>query len=234
MLKDFIKNFEGIVFDLNGTILKDEFLWHQLLEDVFGDEIISFPKYYGKAGLTLKDNIDLILEGNTFKNKADLDIYYKSLVTKYFQKLDPSYIAPGFIEFATEMRRLGKRMALATNADKYITQTVIGKLDLTSYFEFMLTSEDVANPKPAPDIFEYSVVRFGLPKSKVLVFEDSLVGNYSAEQAGLERFIIIPDNLNESDYGSNTKYFFKDYYEIIRHLDSSPQEYLYNMFEGIQ
>jgi len=233
MLKDFINSFEGIVFDLNGTIIQDELLWHQLYEDVFGNEIISFPKFYGKTGFTLKDNIDLIIDGNTFRNKADADIYYRSITTKYFQKIDATYITPGFLEFATQMRRLGKRMSLATNSDKYISQTVVGKLDLTSFFEFVLTSEDVARPKPAPDIFEYSVARFGLPKKKVLVIEDSLVGNYSAEQAGLERFIIIPDNLNEFDYGSNTRYFFKDFYEITQLLDTSPQEYLYNMFEGV-
>jgi len=233
MLKDFINSFEGIVFDLNGTIIQDELLWHQLYEDVFGNEIISFPKFYGKTGFTLKDNIDLIIDGNTFRNKADADIYYRSITTKYFQKIDDSYITPGFLEFATQMRRLGKRMSLATNSDKYISQTVVGKLDLTSFYEFVLTSEDVARPKPAPDIFEYSVARFGLSKKKVLVIEDSLVGNYSAEQAGLERFIIIPDNLNEIDYGSNTRYFFKDFYEITQLLDTSPQEYLYNMFEGV-
>jgi len=233
MLKDFISSFEGIIFDLNGTVIQDEFLWHQLNEEVFGKEIISAPKFYGKAGFTLKDNIDLILDGNIFRNKAEADVYYRSLTSKYFQKIDNSYITPGFVEFATEMRRLGKRMSLATNSDKYISQTVIGKLDLTSFFEFILTSEDVANPKPAPDIFDYSVARFNLPKKKVLVIEDSLVGNYAAEQAGLERFIIIPDNLNEAEYGSNTKHFFKDFYEITQLLDTSPQDYLYNMFEGV-
>jgi HAD superfamily hydrolase (TIGR01509 family) len=230
MYKDFFDKFECIVFDLNGTIIQDEVLWSLIYKEVFASEILSDYPYYGERGLTLKDNIDLILSSNDFNSKASSDVYYKTITSKYFQRLDKSRITPGFLEFVNTMINLNKRMALVSNSDSYITKTTLSNLQLTHYFEFVLTSDDVINPKPAPDIYEYAVMKFGVSKEKVLVFEDSLIGNFSAEKAGLERMIILPENLEPIDYGSNTEHFIENFNEINPYVDVDPEDYIMGIF----
>lgn len=230
MYKDFFDQFDCIIFDLNGTIIQDEVIWGLIYKEVFAEEILSDYPYYGEHGLTLRDNIDLILNSNEFNTKADSEVYYKAITSKYFQRIDKSRITFGFLDFVNKMINQSKRMALVSNSDSYITKTTLATLNLTHYFEFVLTSDDVVNPKPAPDIYEYAVLKFGVPKEKILVFEDSLVGNFSAEKAGLERMIILPENLEEIDYGSNTEHFIKNFNEINPYVDVDPEEYLLDTF----
>ena len=231
MYKDFFDKFDCIIFDLNGTIIQDEVLWGMIYKEVFANEILSDNPYYGQHGLTLRDNIGLILQNNEFNVKADPEVYYKAITSKYFQRLDKSRITLGFLEFVNKMINMNKRMGLVSNSDSYITKTTLATLELTHYFEFVLTSNDVINPKPAPDLYEYAILKFGEPKEKILVFEDSLVGNYAAEKAGLERMIILPENLEEIDYGSNTEHFIENFLEINPYIDVDPEEYLLETFD---
>jgi putative hydrolase of the HAD superfamily len=230
MYKEFFDKFECIIFDLNGTIIQDEVLWGLIYKEVFAEEILSDYPYFGEQGLTLRDNIELILKGNEFRSKADADVYYKIITTKYFERIDKSRLTEGFNDFINKMINLNKRMALVSNSDSYITKTTLATLELTHFFEFVLTSDDVLNPKPSPEIYELAVEKFGVKKNKILVFEDSLVGNYSAEKAGLERMIILPENLEEIDYGSDTEHFIENFIEINPYIDISPEDYILESF----
>jgi len=230
MYKELFDDVECIIFDLNGTIIQDEILWYLTYREVFKDEILSDYPNYGERGLTLKDNINLILSSNELRSKADPEVYYKIITTKYFEKLDKSRITDGFLEFLNKMINMNKRMALVSNSDNYITKTTLATLNLTHYFEFILTSDDVESPKPAPEIYDLAISKFGVSKDKILVFEDSLVGNYAAETAGLERIIILPEDLEEIDYGSNTQHFIDNFNEINPYIDISPEDYIIDSF----
>jgi HAD superfamily hydrolase (TIGR01509 family) len=56
---------------------------------------------------------------------------------------------------------------------------------LTEVFEVVVTSDDVEQSKPAPDIYRLVCERLGLDPAEVLALEDSSAGVASAKAAGL-------------------------------------------------
>lgn len=61
------------------------------------------------------------------------------------------------------------------------------KAKVESYFgERTFSSEQVARPKPAPDVYLMAMERIGLPIDQLLVIEDSVSGVTAAVAAGLE------------------------------------------------
>ncbi len=61
---------------------------------------------------------------------------------------------------------------------------VLSRFDLEPRFEFVLTSDEVTNGKPHPEIYLTSAVRLGVSPDEMLVLEDSENGCRSAAAAG--------------------------------------------------
>jgi HAD superfamily hydrolase (TIGR01509 family) len=61
----------------------------------------------------------------------------------------------------------------------------LGTARLAEVFAVIVTSDDVAASKPAPDIYLLVCERLGIPPADVLALEDSSAGVSSAKAAGL-------------------------------------------------
>ena len=82
---------------------------------------------------------------------------------------------------------------MATSASKDLMDFNFSRSDLSqSEFEFILTLNDVKNPKPDKEIYQKACEKFNLLPSECLAIEDSLVGATSALNAGCV-VALIPD-----------------------------------------
>lgn len=66
----------------------------------------------------------------------------------------------------------------------------------------VFSSEQVAHPKPAPDVYLLAIQQIGLPKDRLLVIEDSVSGVQAALAAGLEVIGFLGASHIASDHGS--------------------------------
>lgn len=91
---------------------------------------------------------------------------------------------PGALELlaALEAARIPK--AIATSSGRKFTDIVLGAFELQPRFEFILTSEDVVNGKPDPEVYRTAAARFGIPATDMMVLEDSQNGCLAAVAAG--------------------------------------------------
>ena len=230
MFKNFFDGYEAIIFDLDGTIVNDEFVWDQSLINVFSKEIISSNPYYGERGQNLSLKIQTILMNNTFRSSLAFDSYYRLVLNDFSNNIEQVSVTPGFEEFATFLKNKGKRLLLATNSDFEITSRIIQGLKLNDYFDQIITADDISLPKPAPEIYELAIEKLQLDKSKVVVFEDSINGVLAAEEAGLNVLILLPNEFKPSDYGSKQRVFIEDFETITDNLDSDADTYILEFF----
>ncbi len=84
-------------------------------------------------------------------------------------------------------------MGIVTSSQRIHFAAIHEKSGLLSYFEFVLTREDFANAKPAPDGYREGLRRRGLPAKECLAVEDSERGLVSARAAGLE-CVVVPNS----------------------------------------
>lgn len=89
----------------------------------------------------------------------------------------------------------GIRMACCSNSIRSTVISSLEKLVPLSYFSVILSNEDVANPKPNPDIYIRAIELLGVSTGSVIVFEDSIVGKEAARRAGL-RVVDIVDAMD--------------------------------------
>ncbi len=79
----------------------------------------------------------------------------------------------------------GVKSTVATSSNAEMLDYAKGAFRLPEVFDMIITSNDVKNPKPAPDIFLEAAKRFGVEPSECLVVEDSQNGVLAAKAAGM-------------------------------------------------
>jgi beta-phosphoglucomutase-like phosphatase (HAD superfamily) len=77
-------------------------------------------------------------------------------------------------------------MAVASGGTQRIILQVLDHLGIRHLFNAVVTSEDVVNQKPAPDIFLEAARRIGVPPRECRAYEDTELGMKAIRAAGME------------------------------------------------
>lgn len=105
-----------------------------------------------------------------------------------------AHFRPGVERLLEEARSRGLKLALASTTSIPNTEALLlANLDTRGLemFTAIVGGEEVANRKPAPDIYQMALDRLGLPARNCVAFEDSPNGLKSALSAGL-RVVVTP------------------------------------------
>jgi len=98
---------------------------------------------------------------------------------------DETLVAPGLYAFFAELRAANVQIALSTLGSRKRMNAVIEMFELAHWLDIAVCREDVARPKPAPDLFLSVAAALGVAPSQCVVIEDSAPGILAARSAGM-------------------------------------------------
>ena len=95
-------------------------------------------------------------------------------------------VLPGVAALIENGRRLGYRLGVASNSTADWVVPNLERLDLRKFFGTVCTVDQVARPKPQPDVYVGALAELGVATAAgSYAFEDSLPGVQAAKAAGL-------------------------------------------------
>jgi HAD superfamily hydrolase (TIGR01509 family) len=182
-----IGRFRAVVFDMDGLLLDTEVLWQRAEEELFrrhGDRFTQADKL-AVMGTSFEMTARYFAGrlGRSEEHGTELVDELGELMHGLLQKEVSS--RPGAVELVARLRADGVRLALASNSSRFLVETALATAGLTDAFEAIVTSDDVAQAKPAPDIYLLACARLGIEPAEALALEDSAPGIEAAKAAGL-------------------------------------------------
>ena len=186
---------EAVIFDLDGLLIDSEPVWQKayirfltvnnLKEDLSVESVRKGMGLREIIKLSKKDVSDDELERLLGNLRA---IFYEMFFeSAHFKLLD------GAEELIKSMHGC-YQLAVATGGhtrDK--CSQILKNLRIDGYFDVVVSSDDVEEGKPAPDVYIYTAEKLGVESAKCLVLEDSINGVLSARAAQAEVFGVNPD-----------------------------------------
>ena len=176
---------QGLIFDCDGT-LADTMPWHwrawQAIAARYGFE---FPrdKFYALGGVPSRDIVKLLCaeQGLTLNSLAvarEKEAAYLPLIAQ----VEPINVVIGIAR-----ENFGRiPLAVASAGTRRTTEQVLDRLGIRDLFQAIVTNEDVAHAKPAPDIFLEAARRLGVPPQSCRAYEDTDLGLRAIRAAGME------------------------------------------------
>lgn len=210
-----MNNVSLVIFDMDGLLVNSE----------RGMWLVNEKRAIEELGYKFDEKLITSLMG------ASVAIYKKTIVDfygpdfpidKYYQMVfDYNTImidnkeltlmkrAKEFLDFLKEQNI---PMCIATSTEKNNAYKILNSLNLTNYFDYIVTGDEVENGKPSPDI--YLKALRNTDKEKALIFEDGHNGARAAIASGV-RLVLVPDIAYLSDQDK------KEAFEVINNLNEA-------------
>jgi HAD superfamily hydrolase (TIGR01509 family) len=188
--------FDAVIFDCDGTLVHSMPLhfeaWCEALSMHGAANIFKEDVFYAMGGRPTKD---IVVEINDeYGLKLDPEKVAFSKREAFLRKLGQLELIDEVAAFAESLR--GKLpMAIATGGTRLVIEKTLQAVGVSDLFEEVITADDVANGKPAPDIFLKAAQMLGVKPERCLVLEDAPAGVMAGQLAGMT-VISIPAPLN--------------------------------------
>lgn len=179
------KNVKGLIFDLDGTIantMQNHFLsWREAVSP-YG---IEFTSALFKSLTGTPRDATIIKLNELFGTKMD-PIEVGSIKGATFKKL--VHQTKEITVVADVVRKYHNilPMSIGTGSTKNGAKKTLEVIDMSHFFEIVITSNDIENPKPHPETFLTCAELMKVNPTDCIVFEDGILGMQAAKTAGMQ------------------------------------------------
>ncbi|PIB35540.1 hypothetical protein BFP72_09125 [Reichenbachiella sp. 5M10] len=179
---------EAILFDMDGVIIDSEPICREVVDEMLHERGVAITADIHNTYVGQKTSVmwkDFILR---FAWQED----YRSLTEesdhRYLTYIEERSLAPiaGILDLLEHFQSLHKKMIVASSATGYNIRLVLDKFGISKYFTGYVSSDEVKQAKPNPDIFLLAAERLGLKAHQCVVIEDSHNGILAAQAAGMQ------------------------------------------------
>lgn len=190
---------EAVVFDMDGVLVDSETYWMKSRQDFAyalgkvwteDDQRHVMGRSTHEWGYAMKSRLDIAMPVDEIV--ADIK---QRVIAQYQQRLP---VLPGAVE-AVRMAAARYRVALASGSPKEIIQRVLHLTQLDSYFQVVISGDEIRRGKPAPDIYMESLRRLDVHPQHALGIEDSANGLRALKATGMVSVAVLNPTFPLSD-----------------------------------
>jgi beta-phosphoglucomutase-like phosphatase (HAD superfamily) len=198
---------QAVIFDMDGLMLDTEPLykraWQRASAELGYD--LDDPAYATLLGRPTADCETALVE--RFGSMFPLDDFRARWSELWHRAATGGGILtkPGLFEFLAFLEERGLPVGVATSSGAEHTEFSLRETDLLRHFPVVVTGDQVARGKPAPDIYIEVARQLRVEPARCVALEDSEAGVLAASRAGMMT-LMIPDSAHPSDVAAQAAF----------------------------
>jgi beta-phosphoglucomutase family hydrolase len=178
------KNYAGLIFDLDGTLINSMPFHVVAWEKVCAEHGFKIDPQliYDMGGVSSRDVVTY------FKNQGhevgDIDAFVERKVELYREKIHEVKLFPKVLAILKEAHERGIKIAVGSGTQLKNAEDILRIHGLLDTVDAIVTAEMVQRHKPYPDTFLLCAKKMELQVSQCVVFEDGPLGVKAALAGG--------------------------------------------------
>jgi HAD superfamily hydrolase (TIGR01509 family) len=187
--------FQAVVFDLDGTLVDTEVVWHEAEDQLVRarGHVYTLDAREHLIGMRIDDGLTRLKQHYGFTDSVPdlIDELNRNLMTLLDQQ--GVRTIPGVekvIDWVVEQKL---PRAIASAAPDFLIEDIVHRLGWDEIFKIRCSCDYEANGKPAPDVYLTAARRLGIAPERCLALEDTINGARAAVAAGMTCYA-VPDH----------------------------------------
>ncbi|MAE31591.1 MAG: HAD family hydrolase [Verrucomicrobiales bacterium] len=176
---------EGLIFDCDGTVVDTMPIHYAAWCSTTVKHGLEFPeeRFYALGGVSPFEVLRMLSKEQGVEIDAEAVTFQKE--ARYMELIADAVEIPEVMQIVREHH--GKLpMAIASGGTHETVEGILQHCGIRHYFDAIVTSQDVQNPKPAPDTFLEAARRIKVAPEKCRAYEDADMGIKAIIAAGME------------------------------------------------
>ncbi|MCK4952914.1 HAD family phosphatase [Candidatus Bathyarchaeota archaeon] len=198
--------FDAIIFDWDGTLADTKLVvvnsFQKVLQEIGCKVSHGFlEKQMGIGARNMFKNA--LKAANIPFDERMVDKLVKKKIKIQMELIEKVSLFEGVVELLGDLQNKVK-IGLATMSNRRVIDKLLKEKGIRKYFDYVITADDVIQPKPNPEIFINCAIKLNCQPEKCVVVEDSIFGVKAAKEAKM-KCIAIPagaysvEELNEEE-----------------------------------
>ena len=187
---------EALIFDFDGVIIDTETPAYETWQEVFNANNAKLDRSIWQriiGGGAEKFDAYQHLE-ETLGARLSSDAIKMARRARYEAIVRSSPLLPGVVDYIQDAHTLGLKIGVASSSNRDWVEGHLAERDLLGLFHCVITSDDVENIKPNPDIYLAAMSRLNISPDRAVAIEDSFNGIVAAKMAGMN-CVAIPNQM---------------------------------------
>jgi HAD superfamily hydrolase (TIGR01509 family) len=179
------RRFDAVIFDMDGVIADSEPVYGEMFNTMMAPlgHHIDEPLLRQLMGHGMRETWEILDAHFHIENLEEVIARYDAALPGALSQVHETL--PGVREVIAAVRERGLSLGLGSSAKRAWIEALLGGVGLTREFPLLVTAEDVAHAKPAPDIYQRVAELMGVSPAGCLVIEDTPAGVASGKSAGM-------------------------------------------------
>lgn len=187
--------FSCVIFDIDGTLTNTNELifasFNHITQRHLG-KTFAPREIIGFFGPPEEGAIERLLGSDQVPAAMDeLCMFYKSMHGKM------AHLHPGIVDVLTHLRERGIKLAVFTGKGLRTASITLDEFNLTSFFDVVISGNDVENHKPDPEGIQKVISKFSLVPGEVLMVGDSVSDVLASRGAGVKVAAVLWDSYDK-------------------------------------
>jgi len=207
--------FEGIIFDMDGTLVDSEIIWQRAEQAVFERRGLVYNDAVRERviGLRLDEFFDYLI--NFYGLNESVEALSAELQAELVHCIDQIERKPGAQEIIDYAAAAGVPFCIASSSPLSVIEAVVEAQGWADKITRFYSADEVAAGKPAPDIYLYACEQLGVDPTACLALEDSPNGARAAVAAGMT-CAVVPDYHSRPDqFVDITPHVYASLYDVL-------------------
>ncbi|MEV0909922.1 HAD family hydrolase [Streptomyces hokutonensis] len=183
----------SVIFDLDGTLVDSEPNYYEATRQTLAEHGVpdfTWSQHERFVGISTQETLALLKERYGLKTPveellAETNSHYLALART------ATHAYPEMRKFVELLAAEGVPMAVASGSSPEAIEAILTGTGLDAVLRTVVSADEVAQGKPAPDVFLEAARRLGAAPADCVVLEDAAPGAAAAHAAGM-RCIAIP------------------------------------------
>jgi HAD superfamily hydrolase (TIGR01509 family) len=172
-----------VIFDLDGVLVEAKNIHYDALNEALGKYAISWQEHLSTYdGLKTTQKLQMLTEQKGLPIEEHEVIWEtkQHITLQKLKELKPNQTLQSVMDALVND---GYKIAVCSNSIRKTVLTVLSKLGIMEYMDYIISNEDVQNSKPHPEMYWRAISKMGCLPEETLIVEDSPYGLLAANRS---------------------------------------------------